>query len=221
MPHEPRALSAHAVLFDLDGVLVDSRAVVVRVWKRWMANHGLPITDLEHRVHGRRTTEIISEIAPQLNVDHEVAWLAQQELVDRTGLVALPGARTLYDSIPPDRRAVVTSGGRALATMRLEVAGFAVPRLLVSAEDVRHGKPDPEGYRTAAAALGVDPTNCIVVEDSAPGVAAGRSAGAQVIGVTTTTDRARLAAATVVVDSLARVLVVFDGHSLTLAVAAA
>ena len=191
------------MLFDLDGVLVDSRAVVERTWQRWTARHGLAIPDIVARSHGRRSVDTLREIVPDDAIAGEVAWLEATELSDTEGLVMLPGAYDALNALDDGRRAIVTSGGRELALMRLRFAGLPVPAVLVAAEDVRFGKPSPEGYALAAARLGFHPGDCVVIEDTAAGISAGRTAGATVIGVSTTFPREALAAADRVIGTLA------------------
>lgn len=206
MPHV--TLECQAVLFDLDGVLVDSRAVVERIWAAWAARHGVDPRGIVERAHGRRTVETIRDFAPHLDPDTERAWLESAELQDTAGLVALPGAATALAAIPEPRRAVVTSGGRALALARMNAAALPVPSVLVAAEDVSSGKPAPDGYVLAARRLGCDPTQCVVVEDTPPGVGAGRAAGSAVIALTTTFGRSVLTNASVIVPTLASIRIV-------------
>lgn len=191
------------MLFDLDGVLVDSQAVVERTWLRWAERRGLSIPDIVQRSHGRRSIDTLRDLAPQFPAGDEVAWLEATELSDTEGLVALPGATDALAGLPDDRRAIVTSGGRALARMRLQFTTLPIPSVLVAAEDVSSGKPSPEGYLQAAARLGVDPVHCIVIEDTPAGIQAGRAAGAKVIGVSTTFPYDALGEADLIVRSLA------------------
>ncbi len=200
-----QVLTCRAVLFDLDGVLVDSERVVTHTWKRWAARHRLEIPDLVRRAHGRRSIETVRDVAPFLDAEAEARWLESTELSDADGLRALPGAAELFASISDRTRAVVTSGGRALAEFRLRAVAYPVPSVLVSADDVQHGKPTPDGYLLAAERLGVDAAACVVIEDTPPGIAAGRAAGAQVIAVTTTFPAPELDEADVVLSSLASV----------------
>ena len=185
----------HAVLFDLDGVLVDSRATVEEAWGRFAARHGLDPEHVIANCHGRRTVDLIRLVAPHLDADGE-AFLIEQEEVSSAGPIrALPGARELLETVPADRFAIVTSGSRPLAVARLRAAGLPVPAVLVTAEDVERGKPDPAGYLSAAAQLGVEPARSLVVEDSPAGVDAGLSARMNVIAVLTTNDESALRAA--------------------------
>jgi mannitol-1-/sugar-/sorbitol-6-phosphatase len=206
-PHEGvlrlRYLGCRAVLFDLDGVLVDSRAVVERTWQRWTARHGLTIPDIVARSHGRRSVDTLRELVPEGAIDGEGAWLEATELSDTEGLLALPGAHDALHALDDRHRAIVTSGGRELAKMRLRFTGLPLPAVLVAAEDVRIGKPSPEGYAQAAARLGFHPGDCVVIEDTAAGISAGRAAGAAVIGVSTTFPPESLAAADRVIGTLA------------------
>jgi sugar-phosphatase len=175
-----------AFLFDLDGVLVDSRSVVERTWRRWAERHQIDPMLLLQIAHGRRARDTLRMVVPSLATDEEVAWLDATELADREGLPAVPGARQLLSVLPSDRWAVVTSCGRELARQRLGSAGLPVPDVFIVAEEVKRGKPAPDGYRLGASRLGYDPAECVVFEDAPAGIAAGRAAGARVVGVTTT-----------------------------------
>ena len=191
------------MLFDLDGVLVDSHVVVERTWQRWMLSRSLQVPDIVRRAHGRRSLDTVRDIAPHLDPETEVQWLAEAEQADLDGVVALPGAAAALGALAEGQRAIVTSGGRVLARLRLEHVGLPVPEVLVAAEDVREGKPSPEPYVVAARRLGVDPSRCVVFEDTPAGVEAGRAAGATVIGIATTFPSDALRAASTVVASLA------------------
>jgi len=172
-------------LFDLDGVLVDSRAVVERTCRRWALRHQLDPEQVLRIAHGRRTRDTVKAAAPHLETDREVAWLDAAELADVAGLSAVPGTRQFLDALPANSWAVVTSCGRALAELRLTSVGLPIPPILVTSEDVSQGKPAPDGYRLAAKRLGLDPAACIVFEDAPAGIAAARGAGARVIALTT------------------------------------
>jgi HAD superfamily hydrolase (TIGR01509 family) len=132
---------------------------------------------------GAAVSKRCAKIAPLLDAEAEVRWLSEVELADADGLTALRGASALFRAIPSPYRAVVTSGGRALAAFRLAAVGLTLPDVLISAEDVQRGKPAPDGYLLAAQRLGVDPSECIVIEDTPAGIAAGRAAGATVLAV--------------------------------------
>ncbi len=196
-------LSCDAVLFDLDGVLVDSAEVVERTWRRWAARHGLDPARVVRTAHGRRTIETVRLLAPHLEADDEVAALAASESTETDGVYEVPGARELLASLPPRSWAVVTSGIRPVAELRLRHTRLPTPPVLVTADQVRHGKPHPEGYLTAAAQLGVDPARCIVVEDTPPGIEAAHAGGMRVVAVASTYEPEALAAADAVVLALA------------------
>lgn len=211
-------LTCQAILFDLDGVLVDSRAVVERTWARWAARHGLELGEIVQKAHGRRTIETVREVAPQLDAAEEVAWIESDEVNDTKGLVALPGAASALHALPDKRRALVTSGGRAFAERRMRAAGLPIPAVVIAAEDVAMGKPAPDGYLLAAARLAVDPGECVVIEDAPPGIAAGRAAGATVIALTTTFEASQLTDAHVTVTSLEALRISLDATCLRIAV---
>jgi HAD superfamily hydrolase (TIGR01509 family) len=187
---EPRA-----VISDLDGVLVDSAAAIEAAWRRFAARHALDPDRVLAESHGRRTIDLIRQVAPHLDADVEADRVERDEIQSAAGLRALPGARAFVDSVPADRFAIVTSGSRALALARLRAAELPVPRVLVTAEQVEDGKPDPAGYLRAAALLGVEPAHSLVLEDAPAGVEAGLAAGMTVIAVLTTTTGAALARA--------------------------
>ena len=191
-----------AVLADMDGTLVDSHVVVERHWRRFAARHGLDVTPFLATAHGRRSSDVIRELAPHLDARAEAAELDAGEEADLDGLLAVPGAGALLAGLPPDAIAVVTSAHRSLATSRLAAVGLSVPAVLVCGDEITYGKPDPEGYLRAAAELGVEPADCLVLEDVPAGIAAGRAAGALVVAVETTYPPDALAAAAATVPDL-------------------
>jgi mannitol-1-/sugar-/sorbitol-6-phosphatase len=175
------------VLFDLDGVLVDSLRVVERSWRRWAAEQHLEAGDVLAQIHGRRAAELVRLLAPHLDPVQEVIRITGYETEDGGGgLTAIPGAGECVGVARQGRWAVVTSGGRDLARLRLTAVGLPVPAVLVTGDDVEHGKPDPEPYLRAAALLGVPAGECVVVEDAPAGVLAGKRAGMTVLAVATT-----------------------------------
>ena len=192
-----------AVLCDLDGVLVDSTAVVIRTWSWWAADRGVDFTHIEAVMHGRPSVEIVELVAPELDAPAEARRIEEREVADTDGLTALPGAVELFEHWPPAELAVVTSGTRPLATARLHAVGLRPPPVLVTADRVRRGKPDPEPYLLAASELGVAPADCVVLEDAPAGVAAGRAAGMHVVAVLTTHERSELSHADEVVPDIA------------------
>jgi len=194
-----------AILFDLDGVLVDSTQAVERVWRKWAAQHKLdPQLVLEH-AHGRRTIETIRIVAPQLDADAETGNVEEMEIADKEGIIAIPGAADLLRSLPSDRFNIVTSATRALASARLRYAGLPVPERIITADDVTEGKPSPEPYLKGAAALRIAPADCVVFEDTPAGVESARAGGMRVIALTSTYSADELKAADAVLNSLVHI----------------
>ena len=198
-----------AVLFDLDSTLVDSSAAVERSWRRWAAEHGLTIADLGE-YNGRPSRDTVARLVPPEQVEAGAARIEQLEVADTDDVIALPGAADALAAVPTDRQAVVTSCTAALAAVRLAAAGLVAPRVLVTVDRLRRGKPAPDGYLLAAAELGRAAADCLVVEDSATGISAARAAGCAVLAVATTTTPGRLAA-DLVVGTLADVRFAVDG----------
>lgn len=179
-------VSCDATLFDMDGTLVDSRAMVERLWLSWAARHALSADAVLAVAHGRRTLETMQLVAPHLATVEEAARLDALEAREPRDETQIPGAAALLQSLPRISWAVVTSAGHDLARARLAGVGLPPPDVLVGADDVTRGKPDPEGYLKAARALGVAPSRVVVFEDTPAGAEAGRAAGAFVIGLRTT-----------------------------------
>jgi mannitol-1-/sugar-/sorbitol-6-phosphatase len=175
-----------ALLFDLDGVLADSTACVEHVWRTWASRHGLDPDTILRVAHGRRALDTVRSVAQHLDAAAEVITLAGQEARATDGVSPVPGAHALLQSLPRGRWAIVTSGVRAVAEHRLRLLGLPAPEVLVCADDVARGKPDPEGYLAAAAQLGFAPEDCIVIEDAPAGLQAARAAHMRVIAVATT-----------------------------------
>lgn len=198
----PTQLAADALLFDLDGVLVDSTANVERHWRDWATSNGLDVERILSVVHGRRAIDSIREQAPHLDAERELAKLVEAEMRDTSGILVFPGAAALLASIPRGRWAIVTSGTHGVASARLRAAALPIPDVLVTADRVKRGKPDPEGYLAAAEALGMAAAGCIVVEDAPAGVEAARRAGMRCVAITTTHPVGELTAATVVAREL-------------------
>jgi mannitol-1-/sugar-/sorbitol-6-phosphatase len=174
------------VLFDMDGTLVDSTAVVERTWTRWASRLGIDVADVLAVSHGRPSLDTLRLVAPHLATPEEAARIDAAEACDSDDLRPIPGARELLSSLPRTRWAVVTSADRQLAASRLSAAGLPLPEVLVSVEDLPRGKPDPSPYLHAARLLSSTADRAIVLEDTPVGVQAGRAAGATVIGLTTT-----------------------------------
>ncbi|MCY9783910.1 HAD-IA family hydrolase [Nocardiopsis sp. EMB25] len=176
-------LECDAVLFDLDGVLVESGPVIERMWRGWAARRGLDPDGVMALTPGRRAPDVVRLAAPELDAVKEADDLEEYQVADPHLLREIAGARALTGALPAGAWAVVTSGSRFVATTRLRAVGVTEPPVLVTADDVVYGKPDPEGYLSAAEALGVPPGRCVVVEDAPSGARAGLAAGMRVVGV--------------------------------------
>jgi len=189
-----------AVLFDMDGTLVDSRIACENLVRSWAARRGLDAEVISASAQGRTNKDIVREFTPHLPVHEEARWLNEEELRYREGNVAVQGALEIVSVLPDGSWALVTSASRRVAEMRLECAGLPTPAVLISSDDVRLGKPDPEGYLMAAERLGVAPAHCLVIEDTPAGLEAARSAGMDVVGITTTFPAVELNATTCIAD---------------------
>jgi len=192
----------HAFLFDIDGTLVDSATVIEDAWRQVAAEFGVNAEQIIDRCHGRRDLEVVEEFFEPAVRGQVLTRISALDVGAVTAVAAARGAHDLLDTLADDQWAVVTSGPRELMTARLRAAGLPIPQVLISAEDVGSGKPDPEGFLLAAHALGREPSDCVVVEDSPAGVAAGRAAGATVAAVTTTHPARDLLAADLVLADL-------------------
>ena len=212
-------LRCSAFLFDLDGVLVDSRAVVERVCRLWAARLGIDSDALLRVAHGRRTRDTVRIVAPHLDPEQEAAWIDNAELLDTEGLVDVPGVRRFLTSLPAGAWAVVTSCAPDLARLRLSSVGIPIPDVVVTSDDVASGKPAPDGYRLGAQRLGVDPTSCVVFEDAPPGIAAGLAAGARVVALRTTHPNADFAGATAVIPDFTAVRLQSDQNGFVVTIA--
>jgi len=200
-----------AILFDLDGVLVDSTAAVDREWRAWARRKGIDGDAVMAIAHGVRTLEVIQRVAPHLDAEAEVRELERREADHQEGVSVMPGAAELVRSIPEGRWGVVTSGTRLLASARLRFCGLPVPKVLVTADDVAHGKPHPEPYLKGAELLGVSPAECLVTEDAPAGIRSARAGGMKVVGITSTYAADALGQADAVIGKLSQVRVKSNG----------
>lgn len=184
-----------ALLFDLDGVLINSTPAVARVWSKWAIEHGFNPEEVVARAHGRPSLTTVREYLP--HADHEVEnrEVERREIEDLEGVVPLPGSLALLGSLPENRWTIVTSCTRALAEVRIRAAGLPLPARMITSNDITHGKPDPEPYLKAASLLGFPSDECVVVEDVPAGIRAGKAAQAKVIAFRTTVSRTELCTA--------------------------
>jgi sugar-phosphatase len=180
------------LLFDLDGVLIDSTPSVERVWTRWAAERGLDPDAVVTHAHGRPSLSTVKRFLPDADHESENREVERREIEDVKGIVVLPGASELLSSLAARRWTIATSCTRRLAEARLHAAGLPIPQSMVTATDVTRGKPDPEPFLKAAAKLGFPASDCVVCEDVPAGIRAGKAAGARVIALRTTFPEAEL-----------------------------
>ena len=190
--HQTMKIQCRGMLFDLDGVLVDSTPAVARVWTIWANKHGFVPDEVVRQAHGRPSLTTIRELLPHADHAAENREVERGEIEDTVGVIPLPGALELLQALPQDRWAIATSCTRRLAEVRIRAAGLPVPKHLITSTDVQHGKPDPEPYIKAANILGLAPADCVVVEDAPAGIRAGKAAGARVLALRTTAPDAEL-----------------------------
>ena len=182
--HMVDAVSFQAVIFDMDSTLVDSLPAIIRVWTLFAIRYGLTEEQLRGKF-GRSTASVVGELVDARRRTEALEWIAEHELTDQAGVVALPGAAVALRSVAP-RAAIATSATRAMADARLAAAGLPAPEVVLTASDVQRAKPDPEIFLRAAERLGADPRVCLVAEDAPNGLRAARAAGMATIAVTTT-----------------------------------
>ncbi len=200
-----------AILFDLDGVLIDSTRSVDRQWRAWAREKGIEEEKVMAIAHGVRSIEVIRAVAPHLDAPSEVQWLERHEAEDQSDVTVMPGAAELIGAIPDGRWCVVTSGTRLLATARLRLGGLPIPKVLVTADDVTNGKPHPEPYLKGAELLGMKPAECLVIEDAPAGIQAAHAAGMNAIALASTYQASKLKDADAVVEKLSQIRVARDG----------
>ncbi|GAA2732703.1 HAD-IA family hydrolase [Streptomyces nogalater] len=182
----PTVLTCRALLLDMDGTLVNSDAVVERIWRRWAGRHGLDGDQVMKVIHGRQGHASMALLLPDRPMEENFAEnerMLAEETADTEGVVEVPGAGAFLTSLAGLPHALVTSADVGLATARMSAAGLAMPAVRITAESVGASKPDPEGFLKGAAELGIAPADCVVFEDSGAGIAAGRAAGMRVVGV--------------------------------------
>jgi len=220
-PDTMTQLDCAALLFDMDGVLINSTPAVSRVWARWAVDHGFDPDEVIAHAHGRPSLATIREYLPNSDHQAENREVERREIKDLEGVVPLPGALDLLRSLPGNRWAIVTSCTRPLAEVRIQAAGLPLPRNLITSNDITYGKPHPEPYLKAAAILGFPPAACIIFEDVPAGIRSGKAAGGNVIAVTTTVQEPdlRAAGADWVLESCAKVRLVSSNEKLRLHIA--
>lgn len=198
-------LRTRGLLFDMDGVLVDSSGPVRRCWTRWLEMRGLSADKVEKVAHGRRAIDTIRVLGPHLHADAELKVMEELECTDLDGLTTYPGVVDLIRQLPPASWTVVTSATPKLARVRLQHAGVPLPAAMITADKVERGKPDPEPYRKGAELLGLTPGECVVVEDAPAGIQSAKAAGCRVLAVETTHSGEELTGADWIVPRLTEV----------------
>lgn len=206
-----KPLFVEAVLFDMDGTIVDSSIPVEKAWRIWAESHGVDFGRVMAVMHGRRAIETMQMLAPGLPQPETVERFLEREALDFEGIVEIPGAGAFIASLPAGRWGVVTSAVQSMARSRIRAAGLPDPRVLVSADMVGNGKPHPEGFLRAAELLGVEPTKCLAFEDAPAGIEAAKAAGMIVVGVETNYTRAELGVERAIADFRAVVGRACDG----------
>jgi len=176
-----------AFLFDMDGTVLNSIAAAERIWSAWAVRHGVNVETFLPTIHGVRAIDTITRLnLPGVDAEAQAAFITEAEIEDVEGIVEIPGAAVFLKSLPADRWAMVTSAPRDLALRRMAAAGIPEPAVMITAEDVTAGKPDPAGYRLAARRLGLEPADCLIFEDATVGIQAAEAAGAPLMIITTT-----------------------------------
>jgi sugar-phosphatase len=215
VPERPTTrITCSALLFDMDGVLIDSTPAVARVWRQWAIERGFDPEEVVHKAHGRPSLSTVRDYLPDADHREENREIERRELEDLDGVVPWPGALSLLDSLPKDRWAIVTSCTRPLAELRLKVAGLPRPDCFVTSDDIVYGKPAPDPYLKGAEMLGFAPEECIVVEDVPAGVVSGKAAGTRVAALCTTMpeEELREAGADWVLDNCADITLAQKGQ---------
>lgn len=176
-----------AFLFDMDGTVLNSIAAAERIWSAWAVRHGVDVESFLPTIHGARAIDTINRLnLPGVDAEAQAAFITEAEIGDVEGIVEIPGAAVFLDSLPVERWAMVTSAPRDLALRRMAAAGIPTPAVMITAEDVQAGKPDPAGYLLAARRLGIEPRDCLIFEDATVGIQAAEAAGAALMIITTT-----------------------------------
>lgn len=176
-----------AFLFDMDGTVLNSIAAAERIWSAWAVRHGVDVDTFLPTIHGARAIDTVNRLnLPGVDAEAQAAFITEAEIEDVEGIVEIPGAAAFLNGLPADRWAMVTSAPRDLALRRMAAAGIPEPAVMITAEDVKAGKPDPAGYILAARRLGLEPRDCLIFEDATVGIQAAEAAGAALMIITTT-----------------------------------
>lgn len=176
-----------AFMFDMDGTVLNSIAAAERIWTTWALRHGIDVPSFLPTIHGARAIDTVNrQTLPGVDAEAEAAWVTKAEVEDVEGIVEVAGAAQFLKSLPARQWAIVTSAPRELALRRMAAAGIPEPEVLVTAQDVSAGKPDPAGYLLAAERLGFDVKDCLIFEDASVGIQAAEASGADLVVITST-----------------------------------
>jgi len=205
-----------AFLFDMDGTVLNSIAAAERIWAAWAVRHGVDVEAFLPTIHGVRAIDTITRLnLPGVDAEAQAAFITEAEIEDVEGIVEIPGAAAFLNGLPKDRWAMVTSAPRDLALRRMAAAGIPEPAVMITAEDVQAGKPDPAGYLLAAKRLGLEARDCLIFEDATVGIQAAEAAGAPLM-IITTTHQHPLETAHATLASYADIRVAVDSNGLHL-----
>ena len=179
------SLDCKAILFDMDGTLIDSNEASETIWKHWTQLRGISMDQIRAVHHGRRPEETIALVAPQLNAVQEAKFIYEDQSTCRRGIHPIPGANAFYELVPAGTCGIVTAATQEILNLRFEIVGLKPPPICVTAEKLKNGKPDPEGYLKCAAQLGIPAKDCVVFEDAPAGLIAAKRAGMRSVAVLT------------------------------------
>ena len=209
-------LNCRAILFDLDGTLIESTFYIEKLWQNWGIQHGITPQRMTDVMHGRRAVEIVSIVAPHLAIQDEVYALETKEISGMEGMRAYPGAREILSALPPKQWAIATSGSMRVASARVNYARLPTPDVFITADQVAAGKPAPDAFLLAARRLHVSPSDCVVFEDTPAGIQAAKAGGMKAIGIASTHTKEALKLADVVVQHLADIKVYMTGNDINI-----
>jgi mannitol-1-/sugar-/sorbitol-6-phosphatase len=204
-PHVSSSFHVRGILFDMDGVLINSTAADERSWRRWARFHGMEESFSVHSTHGIRSVDVVRALRPDLDPLVEARRLEEFDAEDLKGIFVLPGTQQLIASLPAGTWTIATSASERLMRRRLHSVGISIPRQVITADQVNRGKPHPEPFENGARILGLAPSDCLVIEDAPSGIEAGKAAGCKVLAVLSSHEASELAFADWIVPSLEHV----------------
>jgi mannitol-1-/sugar-/sorbitol-6-phosphatase len=207
-------IECKAIIFDLDGTLVDSIECVEKTWNTWCKKYNISLDKFSPAMHGITSYQTIKTIAPDLDTDKVVVEFDEIELKQTEGLKLIPKADKILNELPPEKWAIATSGSKKLATTRLSYIGLPIPKIMITADDITNSKPNPEPYLLAAKHLGIPADDCVVFEDSLAGIESGKAAGAKVIGLTALFKKDKLSKTDAVINDFSDIKIEIKDNKL-------